>query len=71
MATHSLRDLLERLAGVVSGNAGQSHDTPVTLIDEIKDVLDHLACDELPGASCVFLSKDLPVGALRVLENAR
>ncbi len=70
-AEASLRDLLERLASVVVGTSGRSHDTPVRLIDEVKDVLDHLAADELPGASSLFLSSELPSGALRMLAAVR
>jgi hypothetical protein len=65
----SLRDLLERLDGVAAGTS-RSHDTPTHLVEEVKDVLEHLASDELPAASAVFLSKD-PPGALRHLEDAR
>ena len=65
----SLRDLLERLDGVAAGTA-RSHDTPTHLVEEVKEVLEHLASDELPAASAVFLSKDHP-GALRHLEGAR
>ena len=45
-------------------------DTPTHLVEEVKEVLEHLASDELPAASAVFLSKDHP-GALRHLEDAR
>ena len=65
----SLRDLLERLDGVAAGTA-RSHDTPTHLVEEVKEVLEHLASDELPAASAVFLSKDHP-GALRHLEDVR
>ena len=65
----SLRDLLERLDGIAAGTA-RSHDTPTHLVEEVKEVLEHLASDELPAASAVFLSKDHP-GALRHLEDAR
>jgi len=65
----SLRDLLERLDGIAAGTA-RSHDTPTHLVEEVKDVLEHLASDELPAASAVFLSKDHP-GALHHLEDAR
>ena len=65
----SLRDLLERLDGVAAGTA-RSHDTPTHLVEEVKEVLEHLASDELPAASVVFLSRDRP-GALRHLEDVR
>ena len=65
----SLRDLLERLDGIAAGTA-RSHDTPTHLVEEVKEVLEHLASDELPAASAVFLSKDHP-GALHHLEDAR
>ena len=62
MAEDSLRDLLERLTAFATG-AANVHDKPSTIVEEVKDVLDHLARDELPAASAVLLAID-PPGAL-------
>ena len=69
MAEDSLRDLLERLTSVATG-AANVHDKPSTIVEEVKDVLDHLARDELPAASAVLLAID-PPGALHHLEVVR
>ena len=66
MAEDSLRDLLERLTAFATG-AANVHDKPSTIVEEVKDVLDHLARDELPAASAVLLAID-PPGALHHLE---
>ena len=52
----SLKDLLERLSDVATGVA-HSHDKPANIVEEVRDVLDHLAEDELPAASAIFLAK--------------
>ena len=69
MAEDSLRDLLERLTAFATG-AANVHDKPSTIVEEVKDVLDHLARDELPAASAVLLAID-PPGALHHLELVR
>ena len=66
MAEDSLRDLLERLTAFATG-AANVHDKPSTIVEEVKDVLDHLARDELLAASAVLLAID-PPGALHHLE---
>ena len=52
----SLCDLLERLSDVATG-AANSHEKPSNIVEEVKDILDHLAEDELPSASAIFLAK--------------
>ena len=42
----SLRDLLERLDGIAAGTA-RSHDTPPHLVEEVKEVLEHLAAEDV------------------------
>ena len=59
MAEDSLRDLLERLTAVATG-AANVHDKPSTIVEEVKDVLDHLARDELPAASAVAFAAVSP-----------
>lgn len=65
----TLKDLLERLSAVATG-AANVHEKPSAIVEEVKDVLDHLARDELPAASAVLLSTDAP-GALHHLELVR
>ena len=52
----SLCDLLERLSDVATGAANR-HEKPSNIVEEVKDILDHLAEDELPSASAIFLAK--------------
>jgi hypothetical protein len=52
----SLRDLLERLSDIAAG-APNNHDKPANIVEEAREILDHLAEDELPAASAIFLAK--------------
>lgn len=51
-----MRDLLERLSDVATG-AAKNYEKPANLVEEVKEILEHLAEDELPAASAIFLAK--------------
>lgn len=69
MASTEIEDLLERLNGKAKG-AALHHDKPANIVDDIREILDCLASDELPAASAVFLDAE-PPGALYHLELVR
>lgn len=52
----SLRELLERLSGSATGGAN-GHDKPSNVVEEVKEILEYLAEDELPAASAILLAK--------------
>ena len=52
----ALEDLLARLSSHAA-DAHNTHDRPVKIVEEVRMVLEHLADDELPAASAIFLAK--------------